>query len=59
MFDWVINTPLICNFVLVLVSWSFVICRIELLDTPVEYENAVRNMETLSKIQEFAAQEFL
>ena len=29
MFDWVINTPLICNFALprVLVSWSFRICR--------------------------------
>ena len=48
------------NFVLVvLVSWGFLICRLELFDTPTEYGNNVQNMRTLLKIREFAAQQFL
>ena len=45
MFDYVINTPLIgiLFFLVVLVSWSLLICRIELLDTQIEHENAVEN----------------
>ena len=45
MFDWVINTQLICNFVLP--------CGSTFLESPIEYENAIENM------REFAAQEFL
>ena len=55
--------PLICNFVLPrrspLVSWSLLICWIELLNTPVEYENADMNSHEKRKAQKrFVAQEF-
>ena len=51
---------LILFFLVVLVSWILLICRIELLDTPVQYESAVENLRKKKKAQKrFAVQEFL